>query len=311
MKFIETTCALCGTKGNSDEVFADNLDELSSTTQVFSARRLPDRRFYRWVRCRSCHLYRSDPVLDIDLAKLYKESTFDYGSEIIGLKETYAKIVKRSLKPDIPKGHILEIGGGNGFFLEKALEIGFESISGVEPSKPAVDSAIPHIRQHMKVAMFDNECAEDDSIDVIAIFHTLDHLRDPVKFLSIALRKLSQGGKIVIAVHNVNALSSILLRSKSPIFDVEHTYLFSKKTLKNCLTEAGFNDVKVGRYANLYSIAYLIHLLPISSRLKILILQSKFGLSLRKVKLWAPLGNIWASGSKKYNTFNRSAHGLY
>ena len=89
--------------------------------KFFSARRLPDRRFYRWVKCLKCGLYRSDPVLNINLSDLYTKSTFDYGAEVNGLKKTYSLLVKKALLPGKPKGGILEIGGGNGFFLEKAL----------------------------------------------------------------------------------------------------------------------------------------------------------------------------------------------
>ena len=92
---IATKCPICETLNNSISVYPSNVDANSFSTEVFSARRLPDRRHYQWVRCNSCTLLRSDPVLDVDLEKLYVESTFDYSTEVDGLKKTYFKGARR------------------------------------------------------------------------------------------------------------------------------------------------------------------------------------------------------------------------
>jgi SAM-dependent methyltransferase len=203
-----------------------------------------------------------------------------------------------ALKPERPQGHILEVGGGNGFFLEEALNMGFDSVEGVEPSIAAIGMASPEIRKYMRVAMFDDQCVADNSSDVIAIFHTLDHLEQPIEMLKTAYQKLSRGGKVVIAVHNVEAVSARVLKTRSPIFDVEHTYLFSPNTLKTALESAGFENIIVKPYFNLYSLSYITHLLPIPRNLKKRILESKLNNLLLKVKIWIPLGNLFATGSK-------------
>jgi 2-polyprenyl-3-methyl-5-hydroxy-6-metoxy-1,4-benzoquinol methylase len=299
MRYRNTLCAICESFDNSIEIFPENTDSTSATREIFSARRLPDRRHYRWVRCRACNLFRSDPVLDINLNELYMKSTFDYGNEIPGLKKTYGRLVRMALKPQRPQGHMLEVGGGNGFFLEEALNMGFDSVEGVEPSIAAVGMASPEIRKYMKVSMFDDKCVADQSSDVIAIFHTLDHLEQPIEMLKTVHQKLRVGGKVVIAVHNIEAISARVLKSRSPIFDIEHTYLFSTNTLKMVLESAGFEDVIVKPYFNLYSLSYITHLLPIPRHLKKKILESKLNNLLLKVKIWIPLGNLFATGLKR------------
>lgn len=176
--------------------------------------------------------------------------------------------------------------------------MGFSSIYGVEPSQSAVDSALPNVRKFMRVSMFDDKSVSDESADVVVMFHTLDHLERPLEILKVALKKLRKGGTIVIAVHNVRAFSALVLKSRSPIFDIEHTYLFSRETLKNCLEKAGYVDIKVSSYSNYYSLAYLAHLLPLPRRTKEKLLSSTFGRFLSKIKVWIPLGNISASGTK-------------
>ena len=51
-------------------------------------------------------------------------------------------------------------------------------------------------------------------------------------------------------------------------------------------------------YRNLYSLSYLVHLIPLPNRVKLGILNSGLGRILQRVKISVPLGNMWASGEK-------------
>ena len=294
---ISTSCPICQCKGNSIEVFPATIDPQSFTPEVFSARRLPDRRHYRWVKCKECSLYRSDPISDIDLSELYKISTFDYSTELHGLRNSYRKIVLKTC-PN-PKGKsIVEIGGGNGFFLEEAQEMGFTELIEIEPSLSAYESAHETLKPYFIVDMLRDGLVPNNSVDIVVIFHVLDHLPDPLFVLNLIYKMLKPDGSICIAVHNVNSVSAKILRNKSPIFDVEHTYLYSKKTIKKLLNKSEFKNVKVYHYKNSYSLAYLLHLIPINRNMKIKILNSKFGKKLQSLRITVPLGNMWAAGYK-------------
>ena len=294
---ISTSCPICQSKGNSLEVYPATIDPQSFTAEVFSARRLPDRRHYRWVKCKKCSLYRSDPISDIDLDELYKVSTFDYSTELHGLRNSYRKIVFKTCPS--PKGKsIVEIGGGNGFFLLEAQEMGFTKLIEIEPSLSAFESAHKTLKPFFIVDMLRDGLVPDNSVDIVVIFHVLDHLPDPLLVLNQIHKMLKPGGSICIAVHNVNSVSAKILKNKSPIFDVEHTYLYSKKTIKKLLSQSGFKSIKVHHYKNSYSLAYLVHLIPINRNVKIKILNSKFGEKLRSIRITVPLGNMWAAGYK-------------
>lgn len=294
---ISTSCPICHVEDNSVEVYPATIDPQSFTAEVFSARRLPDRRHYRWVKCKKCSLYRSDPISDIDLGELYKISTFDYSTELHGLRNSYRKIVNKTC-PN-PKGKsIVEIGGGNGFFLQEAQEMGFSELTEIEPSLSAFESAHKNLKPYFIVDMLRDGLVPDDSVDIVVIFHVLDHLPDPSLVLNQIYKMLRPGGAICIAVHNVNSVSAKILKNKSPIFDVEHTYLYSKKTMKKILEQSRFKNIKVHHYKNSYSLAYLLHLIPINRNFKIRILNSKLGEKLRSIRITVPLGNMWAAGYK-------------
>ena len=72
----------------------------------------------------------------------------------------------------------------------------------------------------------------------------------------------------------------------------------SKSTLSELLRISGFEDIEIHHYKNSYSLAYILHLLPIRRVWKVRILDSKLGNVLRKFRVTVPLGNMWASAKK-------------
>jgi hypothetical protein len=130
------------------------------------------------------------------------------------------------------------------------------------------------------------------------MFHTLDHLQDPIQTLKDCMEALESGGTFVVAVHNERSWSARLFGERSPIIDVEHTYLYSLKTGIRIFEKAGFINVRSGSYNNHYSLAYILHLLPISRNFRKLVLGSWVGQLLSKIKIVVPLGNMWISGNK-------------
>lgn len=295
---IATKCPICESLGNAVPVYKSNVDESSFSTEIFSARRLPDRRHYQWVRCNKCTLLRSDPVLDVDLEKLYVESTFDYSTEVDGLKKTYFNLVKKALAEKKFKKSIFEVGGGNGFFLEAAKDGGFASVAGVEPSTEAIAAARSDIKPHMMARMMKAGVLADNSFEVGTMFHTLDHLTDPVSTLKDCMNALQPGGVFIVAVHNERSWSARLMGERSPIIDVEHTHLYTRKSGEALFKKVGFIDVRSGAYNNHYSLAYILHLIPISRSFRKRVLESPIGTLLGKIKVVVPLGNMWVAGTK-------------
>jgi SAM-dependent methyltransferase len=295
---LETICPICQSLGNSERVYSSNVDIETFNAEVFSARRLPDRQHYQWVRCLSCGLLRSDPVLEVNLTQLYEESSFDYSTEVSGLKKTYLGLVKKAMGNNSPTRSIFEVGGGNGFFLEAAKDFGFKKIAGVEPSFAAIRAAREDVKPFLIASMMSSSVLPSNSFQIGAMFHTLDHLQDPIQTLKDCLGVLESGGTFLVAVHNERSWSARLLGARSPIIDVEHTYLYSLVTGIQIFEKAGFTNVRSGSYSNHYSLAYIIHLLPISRKFRKLVLGSWVGNLLSKIKIVVPLGNMWIAGVK-------------
>lgn len=298
MTFRSTKCAICNSFNNSEIVYKASLDDETFTKEVFSARRLPDRRHYQWVKCKNCGLLRSDPVFDLDLSELYEKSTFEYSSEVSGLKRAYASVTKKAFGDKKISGSMLEIGGGNGFYLEAALEIGFQNVAAVEPSLEAVEASRSDIKKNTIIDIMKPGLIPDNSYDAVTMFHVLDHLPDPLETVKTCALALKPSGTFIVAVHNCESWSAKIFKNKSPIVDVEHTYLYSMKTIKKLFETAGLVNIKIGAYNNYYSLAYLLHLIPISNRVKLAILNGPLEILVRNIRVSVPLGNMWASADK-------------
>ena len=288
-----TRCAVCGTEGNASELYPANFDPEALNPAVFSARRLPDRVHYRLVRCKTCGLVRSDPVAPPELlAQLYHESTFTYTDEVADLKRTYGRYLARLDRYGARKDALLEIGCGNGFFLQQALAQGYRSVRGVEPSRAAVSQAAPEVRDSIVCDLMRPGLFGPAEFDVICLFQVFDHVPDPGTLLDACFTALRPGGLVLSLNHNVTAVSARLLGERSPIIDIEHTYLYSPATMRRIFAAHGFRIRKAGSVRNQYSLRYLFRLLPLPAGPKRAVLDWLQRHSIGRVRLWVPLGNL-------------------
>ena len=66
---------------------------------------------------------------------------------------------------------------------------------------------------------------------MVCLFQVFDHIPDPNLLLRECRRILRPGGLVLALNHNVDALPNRILGARSPIIDVEHTYLYSPATM--------------------------------------------------------------------------------
>lgn len=294
-----TRCAICDTLENSSQILPANLDFKAFTPEVFSARRPPDRIHYRLVRCKSCGLIRSDPIGEpAAIENLYSRSAFTYAEETSNLASTYGRYLRMLGRYGVKREALLEIGCGNGFFLEEALRQGYAEVRGVEPSEDAVSRAAPLAAGRIINEPMRPELFPPDSFSAVCLFQVLDHIMQPKQALSEILRLLKPGGMALCIVHNEAALSARILRGKSPIIDIEHTYLFSPPTLCRLFTLCGFTVQKLGSVANHYSLSYLARLLPLRQALKERLLKLTDNRAMRAIAVTLPLGNMYLIARK-------------
>ena len=259
-----TTCAICNTNINSRILYPANFDILKINEKTFSARRIPDRIHYRINKCDKCGLVYSSPIMEErEINGLYKKSNVTYKKETKYLQETYGKYFQKITNKTGKIENLLEIGCGNGFFLEKALKMGVKNVFGVEPGRDSVDSAQSDIKKNIITDIFRKDQFKNNFFDTIVMLQTLDHLIDPNAILNECFNILKPGGVIMIIVHDTKGLSVKLFGEKSPIFDIEHIYLFNKDTLKKILEKNNFKIRETFSVANTYPLSYWLRMAPL------------------------------------------------
>ena len=296
---LSTRCAICGTEDNARELYPANFDGEAFTAEVFSARRLPDLVHYRIVQCKRCGLVRSNPVIDQEaLTKLYLQSALTYAKDIPNLRRTYGMYLRRLEKYKTQKKSFLEIGCGNGFLLEEALSQGYKNVLGVEPSESAAEQANPALKN-----LIYNDIMRpgllSQRVDTIGMFQVFDHVPNPNEFLAACAEALLPGGLILCFNHNIEAVSARILGEKSPIIDIEHTFLYSPKTIQKLFQKNGFKVLEVGSARNFVSLFSILRLIPFPRNLKIKLLAFvERWPRLGRISMSLPLGNLYLIAQK-------------
>jgi hypothetical protein len=88
------------------------------------------------------------------------------------------------------------------------------------------------------------------------------------------------------------------MKDRSPIIDIEHTYLYSPRTIAALLSGLGFEVKETGSVKNRCSLSYLMRLVPVPSVLKKSFLAILDGAGLGRVPLRVPLGNLYLIARK-------------
>jgi len=171
--------------------------------------------------------------------------------------------------------------------------LGFsKNVFGVEPSSEMVSKADNVLLGRIKIDVFKTALFPKNKFDLILCFHTLDHMFDPSEFVAGAYKMLKKDGYVVVVAHDTEGLSVKLFGEKSAIFDIEHVYLFNKKTLSEIFLRNNFKIIKVFNLINNYPLNYWLRMSGFSSFVRRSIEFILNALRISKKALSIPAGNI-------------------
>lgn len=300
IKMVTRPCPLCGSKDQS-RLFAEprfNMEKLGNF--AFASRKTPEYMHYRLVECPACDLLYATPLPSLKaLAHAYHQAAFDSSQEAHFAARTYGRVLKQFVDFLPEKRGTLDIGTGDGAFLEELLTRGFKEVRGVEPSKAPIEASLPRVKPLIRHGLFNSKDYKKESLNLVTCFQTLEHLADPLPMAQGARRILKKGGALFVVSHNRRGLSARVLGTKSPIFDIEHLQLFSPQSLRLFLEKAGFERVQVWPILNVYPIHYWVKLLPFPRTVKPALIGTLKSLGVGHLALPLPAGNMAAVGFKE------------
>lgn len=149
------------------------------------------------------------------------------------------------------KGRLLDVGCGNGIFLDQMKQLGWE-VMGVEPDGGAASVAVKKFglevfQGSLKEAKFPN-----GHFHAITLNHVLEHVLDPIELLKECRRVLRPGGKLVVATPNIRSLGAHVFGEYWRGFEVpRHLFLFSTRALRACAKAAELDIQELRTTANL------------------------------------------------------------
>jgi SAM-dependent methyltransferase len=266
----------------------------------FAARKQPEFMNRRMVRCLGCDLvYVDEPPLQSELTDAYHKADYDSSSEADDAAATYM-VGLRPLLALLPQAErALEIGAGTGILLDRLVDAGFSEVVGIEPSPAAIAAAPAHRRAWIRQGIFTEQAFEPEWFDLICCFMTMEHVRDPQIVAASARRLLRPGGAFAVVVHDYRSWVNRLLGRYSPIIDVQHMQLFSRRSIERLFHDLGYLDVTVRCFANCYRSTYWLRLAPLPVMAKTAMQKTLTTCRLDARKLAFNVGNLMAWGIRQ------------
>jgi SAM-dependent methyltransferase len=266
---------------------------------AFASRKAPEYMHWQLWECGRCDLLYADPAPDPEsLSVQYCAADFASGAEARYASRTYARLLRPHLRRLPDRSGTLDIGTGDGAFLQELLSAGFTDVIGIEPSAAPVAAAAPGVRALIRQEVFRPGVFPADFFRLVTCFQTIEHVSDPLGLCKEACRILKPGGLFLLVGHNRRALSARLLGRRSPIFDVEHLQLFSRLSMRQLLDAAGFSDIAIHSFVNCYPLSYWMRLLPFPAAIKLPLSRLLDLLLLGRLPVPLPAGNLAAAAYK-------------
>lgn len=188
-----------------------------------------------------------------------RATDFSYsGTELDALSAApnYYRFITHRFAPYVGS-RVVEVGAGIGTFAEHLLrETKLRELVLVEPA----DNNFPQLRQRlggregvrMVHGYLEDHVGEIASMDSLVAVNVLEHTPNDVSFLRAAHRVLRPGGHALVFVPAVQAVYGSLDD------EFEHYRRYSKRTLAQAFTEAGFRDVRLRNVNSLGLVAWFM-----------------------------------------------------
>ena len=153
---------------------------------------------------------------------------------------------------------LLDVGCATGFFMEAAAEEGFD-VRGVEFSTVAISLARRDIRDRIvcgDVNVLQSRGSE--KFDVVTAFDIIEHVQNPANFLADIREALLPGGLLAISSPDTGHFLRYFMGSRWPMLQpMQHTVLFSRRSIADLLERCGFRDVRVETTRKVLTMDYL------------------------------------------------------
>lgn len=213
---------------------------------------------FRVVRCRHCGLMRTDPRPTAQTIGAYYPS--DYGphhtvAPVVKVKpQTWHRRFRARMQrwlgkdvrrlPDIPAGHLVELGCASGAYLAEQRARGW-TVEGIEFSDDAAQRA-RELGIPVQTATAETAAAPERPADVVAAWMVLEHLHEPAAALRKVRHWVKPEGYLVAAVPDAGALERRVFGEYwYGLHLPNHLYHYTPDSLRTLLRHNGWELTQV------------------------------------------------------------------
>lgn len=195
-------------------------------------------------RCAACDLVLSPIIWQPQANETLEEEWFgeDYQPQTSRWVSWFESLNNRRTfhrlsRLELPGRRLLDIGVGSGSFLQAAQANGFV-VAGCDLSR-AICERVTRVHGAAMHCGPLSDLRGDSRFDVVVMNHVLEHVNDPVAFLSDVRRLLAPGGVVHIAVPNVACWEAALTGWTS--YEPYHLSYFTPVTLRKTVSAVGLD----------------------------------------------------------------------
>ena len=140
---------------------------------------------------------------------------------------------------------VLDVGCGNGLFLQMAQQMGWQGF-GVEMDPAAAAVASSHGSSIIAAQLCELGPVHEQTFDAITLSHVIEHVAVPRAMLEDCWRLLKPGGYLWIETPNVDSLGYEIYGADWRGLEApRHLVLFTADSLRLTLEQAGFERIRI------------------------------------------------------------------
>jgi SAM-dependent methyltransferase len=193
------------------------------------------------VRCADCGLCFTNPrPSPATIGQFYSDLYRPHRPPRPGRRHRSRSRKERQALPWHGDGRLLDFGCGGGTYLQRMHREGWQ-VLGVDASAAAVERVRRDLGLPALVGTLPHPHLRPGSFDVITMLHSLEHVHDPLTVLREAHQLLAPGGRLLVAVPNIDSLPFRWFGPAWYALDLpRHLTHFTPRTLTSMLLRAGF-----------------------------------------------------------------------
>lgn len=206
------------------------------------------------VRCRTCGLSFTNPrPSERSIGRFYPTDYVchrGHGQKPARPPRRWRRDPVAQLLPRHGRARLLDFGCGAGEFLCRMSAQGWD-VTGLDACEPVVRRIREEFGLPAHTGTLPHPALPDGSFEAVTMWQALEHVHRPLETLQAVHRLLTPGGRVLVAVPNIDSLPFHWFAGAWYALDVpRHLTHFSPTTLRQMLLRAGFEraDVRMVRH---------------------------------------------------------------